>query len=1451
MAQERMPELTELIRGIYHRFPSETWERTRTLLDHHPPHHLFAHVEDLIAPRAVDHMLRSDAAFRRIAADFYGLRHPWLRDADLGQARWEEYGEFTARSAAAEVQALTQTQTQQQQRDPAAAKRALLLRKIREGGDVERWRRVLGLEDAVFSEAEIRGGQIPAFGRGEVRVARGEEIGACIDGPGGEYGPETWVRAAAEEKVAHVGVPRAPGDGGEGPRNPFTTGWVPRETPGGERFPDTFDPLFTSNQFIRRSKKYERPKMPVPDEDEDEEMAGEEGPEGMAGQAGITTLSGLRRGDSSTVTETLPFPAAFPGQPPRSGTQTDTGDVGSIQLIGGNTVPSSPARPLIPGFTISTRTDNPQTQHPVMHPSIVVTDTSSTTTHTVPLFGRISTMTTQTEAPPAQTPRIHTPWREELPPPPIPDDELPSPADDVEMADSDDDDAVSIVSSIDPASTTWLEDFLRPEPSVPASDLEMMSYRGWRIHSPRIQLIRIKNFLADEDVDRTIGWATKFAEVVLFLQHCMHLPDAEHKSWWDDLQEAIKMAHTHQLFEQHHYGAQRLVVDFPAMSAASTRLPQVHGGRGVVVEEPPPEPVRPRYLLHRVPESLHDVDYQIPAPLLRNTFLAWFREDGNLVWRSSDSDSNPGSGDRGKKFGYEPDFNMALTEDAWFGKCLAGGAATAAASLRGEANFYILTDEHVPGDVEEMTVNGATHKVTPLFPEGETQQRFARYRGAKRAALQLCLTHFDGVENVAIQGPFRKLVMPLTKRQKAAAREAAGEGIVYKPLAIEAPPQGAKVDPLGLTFWHQKMRESHYVRARATRDRTEEAHRRFLQQIGAGGGDGDDDIVLPPRNYLGPLTGMSYLTEGETDKLERMKMLNGLRDNLQRAYNRAPREMLQGVLKNIEFGFAGGESWDVRDELREHREKHGKYLPLNGAELFWMEWMCEPSTNVRAQRGGGLPALGREFEVFVARMEGLLGDMDMGSLLAKAEDKVDVGRVTEALNVGLREGDYELKEDVVGRFCKVLSEHGRLGYEADNGTIAISRPNCDWHPEHRVYWPTGSDPWDPHTNIYHRTNLPDPLARWTWQTAFDNIMLVDATRRVTKTVLWALAYRVGVELDGLTRDLTQVREQLRDASAWDRRAVGLQDVAGQWRNHFERHGRVEDDGLGPPVSYVSVVRAGDPAKWAPGMTEPEAYEVVRRGVIDELSEGKSTLWPSRPRFSKKREGGREVEVATLHRDRVWDWAAPEVAGRKGRFFSVNRWPVHLQSEKTQEKIRNSKEEAERAREKEREAVQERLARLEEESRPTEAELQQREFDRMLSVPYHEGDDRTEFFPSAEYWGGDTRLQRRAVEAHVRGLIAEEMSPNDGRAPRGRAQQGSGDVSLSRISLPEVNSPDVPHSVPGFLSRGWNPFGSTVPQARNEPAAQDTERVSGTSSPVYSHDGEPEEAQRRVHFEDEG
>ncbi|KAI8211569.1 hypothetical protein K4K53_011973, partial [Colletotrichum sp. SAR 10_77] len=98
----------------------------------------------------------------------------------------------------------------------------------------------------------------------------------------------------------------------------------------------------------------------------------------------------------------------------------------------------------------------------------------------------------------------------------------------------------------------------------------------------------------------------------------------------------------------------------------------------------------------------------------------------------------------------------------------------------------------------------------------------------------------------------------------------------------------------------------------------------------------------------------------------------------------------------------------------------------------------------------------------------------------------------------------------------------------------------------------------------------------------------------------------------------------------------------------------------------------------------------------------------------------------------------------------------------------------------------------------------------------------------------------------------EMGPNDGRAPRGHVQQDSGIASLSRISLPEVNSPDVPHSVPGFLARGWNPFGSTVPQTRTEPAAQDTGRMSDTSSLVYSHeDGESEEVQRRVHFEDEG
>ncbi|WYZ44035.1 hypothetical protein EsH8_VII_000471 [Colletotrichum jinshuiense] len=1516
MAQPRMPELADLVRRHYHRFPAETWERTRKALDNPEPYRLFVHIEDLISTRQIDEALRGNSDLRGLVAELYGERYAWLHDADLGAARWEAYQERSIEARTAEAK--------EAEKDPAASekrKRDIMIGKIVEGGaDVERWARVLGYEGVVFPPHEIQaaaeraraqyvdldGEGLYGYGVGEER----EDIGgldetACIDGPDGTYGPCSYadmVDGVTEELPLPPTVPKAPAEGGKAPRNPFTTEWRARDAPGGKKWPATFDPYYSSNQFIRRTTKYKLPELSQisDDEDSEEEPAASDTPAaanqqhppdssmppptGVVAQAsGVTEVQTVSSTRARRRKQQSGNPPGSRLQVPRYPGQVEGAATGATTIPQGftainnpassnqaaRTSPPQPRPPVIPSFTISTRTGvkhgeaaerRPTTIDPT-RPSNTITGTTSTS-HTSQFERAISSHHSPVPAsslgPPPTERRIFTPPREEIPlSPASPDTPSQTPTDpDIEMIDVEDEDETTADLIAKPFDENWLVNWLKRDHLTAAEDLQMMDYNGWRIHSPKVQLIRIKNFLSDEDIDRTLDWERKFAEIGEFLQYCLRMEGSQERDWYPDLRQCINMLHTHWVFEQHHYGEKKLVVDFPELKSTSTRLPPLPDGRSIVVERMPKEEVRPRYLLHRVPESVQDVDYQIPGPLLRKTFLTWFRQDGNLVWAADPGGETPGSGQRGRVFRYEPDFNMALTEDRWFVKGMDGGPETTARDLRADANFYILNTEYIAGEVTQIDDGGKTHQQQKLYPEGEVQQRFARYRGAKRAALQQCLSHFDSVENVAIQSPFRKLVLPLTRRQKERARAEAGKNIVYRPQAIKSPPKGIKLDPMGLLYWHKCLLDSHRGRAEDLREETEEAHRGLLADTDMPGSP-----VLLPRNYLGPVTPFDFLKEKGQRMVARYSLLTTLRDRLNRAYSRSPRQMLEGVVKNIELGFQGRESWDMREELVAHRERHGKYLDIDDMELYWLDHVCGPSTNVKTQRDA-LPKLGREFEVFAARVQTLLDNPSRESLLASQERKAGLQPVTRALNAGLRQGDFEFSEEKVDKYSQVLADHGRLGYErTEKGEVLIGRPVCDWHPEHLINWPANDDPWDPQTNIWNRANLPPPENTWDWEAAFGNVGRINGSRRLTKEMLWANAYRVGVELVSLEQRLTDLDGRLSTPHDWDYRALQLQDVAGSWGSRFRRAG----GGRGPPVSYASVVKAGDPGKWKEGMTEEEAFEVVRKGIVDELSEAGSTLWPSRPRFGTVK----GKDVMTLHRDRVWDWARPEVVGRKKQFFSVNRWPVHLQS-----KDRQTEAELSRAREnleKERRAAEEaaELERIDARARPTPEEVGKAQMRDMLSVPYHEGpDQRRQFFPGqTEYWGGDTPSQTQAIKAHMRRIIHDELGINDGKAPRGTGWFSREPIEVPRsrgyndddgddstIKLPEVNPEDVPRSVPARPITPQQASSASGGARESRPAPptsppRDIHRRVPLFPPRYPA-GQERQGQRRVHFDDE-
>ncbi|KAK6215062.1 hypothetical protein QIS74_08081 [Colletotrichum tabaci] len=1508
MAQERMSELDSIVRRQYHRFPAETWELTRKALEDPEPYRLFQHIEVLIFTRRIDDVLRKNPEFRALLADMYGNRYDWLRDADLGTGRWENSRENAAESLAARAK-----ESEKERADTDKKKRDLMIEKIVEGGDdVVRWAKVLGFENVAFPIDEIQAaatrmkteranlgaeGGVAGYGVGEAR----EDIGgvdatACPDGPEGTYGPSSHMSmgkqlaAMPKEHKQPPPVPKAPAEGGAAPRNPFTTEWRHRDAPNGWTYPATFDPYYSSNQFIRRSTRYKLPYVGRIEDDDDEEESDDavleteeteddEALEAEAERDSQTHPATAPTGLAAMITTTRLKPVGVSSRTKsrsealKRKTRRPKEQIRVRRNITTVSTLRQHSPPVLPFFKTKRRTDSqhgPTTGESAAGPSITIT---SPTDQTRPFDQFEQETETSALAPALGDNRIYTPPRDETLLSPQSTDET-TDEDDVDMVDADSEDDVEDVEGEDEDDAVeimleeghgqdWLIEWLKRDRSTSEEDLRMIPYHGWRVHSPKVQLILIKNFLADEDMDRTMDWERKFAEIGEFLQYCLRREGVTSRDWYVDLCECIGMLHMHWMFEQYHYGDKKLVVDFPAYSGVSTRLPPLLDGRDLIVTKRPKDPVRPRYLLHRVPESVQDVDYQIPGPLLRTMFMTWFRQDGNLVWSADPNGPMPGSGQRGEVFQYQPDFNMALTEDLWFVHCMDAGPETTATGLRGEANFYLLNSEYVPGEVRESEVGGRTHKAQIYYPEGEAQQRFARYRGAKRAALQQCLSHFDAVENVAIQSPFRKLVLPLTRRQKQHAREVAGINIVYKPHAVKTLPKGAQADdPLGLVYWFQKMRENHGERADAVRGETEEAHR---------GAVGDLDTVLLPHSFLGPITPFNFLKESERRLVARHTLLVNLRDRVRRAYGRNPRQMLEGVVENMDRGRRGEASWNMRDELTAHRERHGRYLEMNDMELYWVDFVCGPSTNAKAQREA-LPNLGRPFEVFTARVQTLLDEPSRECLFGLKENKVGLQQVTMALNASLRQGDYVFTEDMVNKYSWVLADHGRLGYErAETGEVRISRPECPWHPENRMNWPRDDDHWDPATDPWTAANVPSPDHTWDWETAFANVEKVNATRRATKRMLWSVAYRVGIELDALAAKLAGVDDTLSRTAKWEARAAQLEDLAASWRQRFDRPAVGDGDGNGNenengdgkvarrPVSYISVVKAGYPGRWKKKMTEEQAVEIVRRGIIDELSAGASTLWPSRPRFS--RVGGRDV--MTLHRERVWEWARPAVVGPKKRFFSVNRWPVHLQSETTQTEIRTSAIRAKAERKAEEAQITAEMARVEARARPTAEEVRKAQLARSLSVPFHEANDpRTQFFPGhTEYWEGDTPLQKKVLEAHVQRVIDEELGPNDGKAPRGtgwfglgRAQasssSGGGGGSGDAFAFPDVVPDVVPRSVPARagLSLGRQ---TAVSDGMPSIVPRVIERREPLLSPRYPPDQQPQrrEPQRRVRFED--
>lgn len=494
----------------------------------------------------------------------------------------------------------------------------------------------------------------------------------------------------------------------------------------------------------------------------------------------------------------------------------------------------------------------------------------------------------------------------------------------------------------------------RPGISLTPSDLQLQPYKGWYIEGPRIQLAWAKNFLADEDTDRTVDWQRKFAELTKYFTYLKSIWQGE--DWIYDLEEAINMQRVHQIFENYYYGKPELIVDPPTdlLPEQSKRLPQVpgsniafRGGSGVQRNLS-----GPRRLLHADVASVHDRQYEMPADVLSRDYLEPYRNDSKKFWAASPFAATTVPA------------NLAACENKTYEDCIKGGIVKT-------ARFLASKDDLRPPHQSHDSALGVNR---------EALEAFAQFRGGKRAALQQCLNIFTHNENLKMCETKRILTLPDPPVEKKLDM-----GIIYPHKMYADPPVKESRDPWTYTRAYQWFKKEEQRWAEWTREhaiKESYGYKRYLRS--------DNPIMELPRNWKGPV--LPDLMDREMSRTYKfLRRCQKILQGLKRAKNRAPRDFIIGLLEAVNTGLAAEPITNEMDlRFSEHelettdRGVTFSIANLRPTEAAWLEYICQPSRNRPLELE---ESLGRRGEIMLSRVTQMMQDIDPFSLFRDTEPK--------------------------------------------------------------------------------------------------------------------------------------------------------------------------------------------------------------------------------------------------------------------------------------------------------------------------------------------------------------------------------------------------------------------------------------------------------------------------------
>ncbi|KAI8683684.1 hypothetical protein NCS57_00033100 [Fusarium keratoplasticum] len=987
----------------------------------------------------------------------------------------------------------------------------------------------------------------------------------------------------------------------------------------------------------------------------------------------------------------------------------------------------------------------------------------------------------------------------------------------------------------------WLRNFAGDR-SVPPPDFNLYPYKGWKIEPPQVLISRAKNFLADEDVNRTVDWDRKFAELAEYFSYLLHNWKGER--WGADLHECIDMLHAHRLFEDYHYGRPKLNLDFPdKWTIKSWRLPRVPGHHVVVEDE---EDMGERKLLFNPIRAAHDVHYEMPQDVLKK-YVDEYGQDAEYFWSSSHgveprperlSDEDPNN----------RRFNMVECENNAYEKSILKNMQETCSQLRSQPR---PPAEQVKGT-----------------PDTNSLRQFAWFRGTRRAALQQCLSQFSNAENAAVCNQWRAIILPPPKKSKQP-----DAGVLFTTMQVADIPEKEARDPFSYTLAHKWFITAEqwwgaWMRPHSIKESY--GQRLWLHRKEA--------IMELPHNFKGPYV-VDYFDKDMRKTQELLNKCQIIWDRLDDKEKHFNREFLTKIVKCVWEGLRSGEGSYLEQGSLVRNDGATPVPHIRPLEEELLRFILEPSVNAtmlgikqgadagQGEEEGISPILSAHGQLFEERVDEMLNDISRDSFFhpavgPKSQDFMEV--LNRDCGGPMKRYRFSRKEAI--RYALALKRKGKIYANKD---LVVRRPKVDFHPEERIRWLESDNEVEPpppvepkmgpvktkakdddgvtiSTDISTEVTEPEsvdlgPYAKGlpklanirSWDETILDRQAVSTDMEKTLVLFEGLGYRLG-------RTLRDLRKQ---------HAKDLKSLTPEQRKVNSRYVRDIYDWW--ELDYP--LRANDP-KWNPNMVddswknrvtpkfcdtikmaEPEAYQeswdrergfkdihdsvwvasdMLRKGIIREAYENKSMLFPTR--VTRRIDDTGKTIISAPRREPVWSFGHPERCGKGPRFWSIDRWPLHLQSEETRDLIESSgpddsvcvvppsmggkppkrtkKKRTKGARRFGEEAEEQRDTTMEDAEESEAHDISLRHLGQPFGSTYRDqAHIRRRFKPGTpEYWLGDTPLQKRRVEERIKsGLVGSEQP----RSWRQRLADLLGSKGDDPTALPYVNPRYIPKSKP--------------------------------------------------------